>query len=548
MISGDEHTETDQNIKSKSNSNKDNNVDPNTGLLAGVFFYLIVGLFVVWFSKPVRDLIFSNPWPFGIAAAIIVAFLVISFYKRSGLTSSTKHKIGIIIFVVIPALLGLVSAISLIRDDFQIPILRLIFLLIVCLLPATMYYLFIASRKSSLLQEFFSNLSRLGLFKRQSITNEEGSTVKQETEMERSIRVMSYIQKFEAVYGPIPGELAEEIITATNPDEQNPQVPKFHRHAAGGTLGGIFTPETTIPVVIATLLIGFGWFITLPPWTAGDVPEDTTIIEKLGHVLCPTKLTVHFAFLGAYFFALQMMFRRYVLKDLRANAFMATTMRIILAVIGTWAILQGVTLMDIMDKEINENSSQMLVIGFVIGAFPPVAWEMIQIAFRKATGAKYLVPSLSSEMPVSELDGLTVWHEARLQEEDVENVPNMATADIVDLMLHTRFPPDRIIDWVDQAILYTQLGIDKRKADEQGLTIQKTRRLQLGAHGIRTASALLEAYDKSKKHNDLDTFENLITSDGRSYIRTIVDTLSTIPNLGLIQEWKYLEVKTASDS
>ena len=34
----------------------------------------------------------------------------------------------------------------------------------------------------------------------------------------------------------------------------------------------------------------------------------------------------------------------------------------------------------------------------------------------------------------------------------------MASADIVELMLNTRLPADRIIDWVDQAILYTTSG------------------------------------------------------------------------------------------
>ena len=59
-------------------------------------------------------------------------------------------------------------------------------------------------------------------------------------------------------------------------------------------------------------------------------------------------------------------------------------------------------------------------------------------------------------MPLNRLDGLTVWHETRL--EDIENVHNMATADIVDLLVDTRIPADRVIDWIDRAILLTQLG------------------------------------------------------------------------------------------
>src|SRR5262245_60180283 len=41
------------------------------------------------------------------------------------------------------------------------------------------------------------------------------------------------------------------------------------------------------------------------------------------------------------------------------------------------------------------------------------------------------------------------------------SVPDLATADIVDLMLNTKIPPHRIIDWIDQAILLTYLGVEK---------------------------------------------------------------------------------------
>jgi hypothetical protein len=54
---------------------------------------------------------------------------------------------------------------------------------------------------------------------------------------------------------------------------------------------------------------------------------------------------------------------------------------------------------------------------------------------------------MMSQLPVSDLDGLTVWHEARLEEEeDIENIPNMANADLVELLLNTRLPSERIID------------------------------------------------------------------------------------------------------
>jgi len=176
------------------------------------------------------------------------------------------------------------------------------------------------------------------------------------------------------------------------------------------------------------------------------------------------------------------------------------------------------------------------VLGFVIGVFPRVLWQLIRGAVKTFGGSVFHVPSLQTELPISQLDGLTVWHESRLEEEDIENVPNMATADLVDMLLNTRFPPDRIVDWVDQAILYTHLGPSKENARSD------PRREALRSQGIRTASALIEAYNRSEDHGDLDEFEKILkdTNSNRSPIRSLVDTMQTNPNLRLVQTWRGL--------
>jgi len=175
---------------------------------------------------------------------------------------------------------------------------------------------------------------------------------------------------------------------------------------------------------------------------------------------------------------------------------------------------------------------RLLVVGFVIGVFPRVVWQVVQAAVKRFTGAAVLLPSLQAQLPISDLDGLTVWHEARLEEEDVENIPNMATADLVDLMIDTRFPAERIIDWVDQAILYTHLGPEKEEGDKP------RQRDLLRMHGIRTASALVEAFYRSEQRNERQAFEKILESEGRSPMRPLVDALATNPNLKLIQTWR----------
>lgn len=51
-------------------------------------------------------------------------------------------------------------------------------------------------------------------------------------------------------------------------------------------------------------------------------------------------------------------------------------------------------------------------------------------------------------------EGINLYHRARLMEEGVENIENLAHHDLVDLILRTRIPVSVLIDWVDQAILY----------------------------------------------------------------------------------------------
>jgi hypothetical protein len=160
-------------------------------------------------------------------------------------------------------------------------------------------------------------------------------------------------------------------------------------------------------------------------------------------------------------------------------------MRIILAVIGTGVAVEAVRL---LNPAVSNRS--LLVVGFTIGVFPKVAWQVVQTAFRQITGL--VVKGLRTDSPLSALDGLTVWHEARLEEEDIENIPNMATTDVVELFLNTRIPPNRLIDWVDQAILYTHLSPGGDEKDRGAKELEEQRRRELRSLGVRTATSLVE--------------------------------------------------------
>jgi len=165
--------------------------------------------------------------------------------------------------------------------------------------------------------------------------------------------------------------------------------------------------------------------------------------------------------------------------------------------------------------------------------FPSIAWQFIQGAC-KAVMRKL---GLSKEVLPSDLDGLTVWHEARLKEEGIENIPNMANAEIADLMLRTRFPPDRIIDWVDQAILFTHLGPDQ-EGDRKG----GKRKDLLRLYGIRTATSLIQAFEAAQnRKDDAKEVEKILSKALRSHVRSFLDAIATEPNLSLICAWQGIE-------
>lgn len=419
--------------------------------------------------------------------------------QRSWLARAGKIQGALVIGSVGLLIVGTVKALWLLPAVDQVVALRLAFLLVLCALPGIMWYAFLASRKASLLNVFFSNLERLGLL------DQRGS----EQPDARRRRVYTYVQRFEAMYGRVDDRVCRDLLQGRfRPDHTLPGLAQAAR-------GSGFSPS----VATATALVTLGWLITLPP-----TPESVNsalahapgiVTEPWLAALYPAQGPVAFAFLGAYFFSLQMLFRRYVLRDLRGSAYLAVSMRIVLAVVGTWVVMGALQAREVPSPE-------LLALGFGIGFFPQIVVRFVAAVVKRLT--RFAVEGEETRLPLIELDGLTVWHVARLQEEDIENMPNMATANLVELLLQTRFPPHRIVDWVDQAILYTHLGPESHKAREA-----------LRSCGIRTASALLKAAEDRDRNGGRLAFEGIL---GSGALRVLETTLTTNPNLALIQRWR----------
>jgi hypothetical protein len=302
---------------------------------------------------------------------------------------------------------------------------------------------------------------------------------------------------------------------------------EFHPYSSEQARDQASLATAAVPVSLAVIVLSIGWLLALPP--INEFPIDDVTTPRWLLALTPNATPATFAFLGAYFFSMQLLFRRYVRSDLRGSAYVAVVLRVLLAVIGAWVI-------STVGQHAGWNDqSQLLLLSFVIGVFPMVTWQVIRGAASKAF--KIALPSLESRLPLERLDGLTVWHETRLEEEDIENVQNMATADIVDLLVNTRFPATRIIDWVDQAILLTQLGPDAATNAEAN-----SARRRLAKHGVRTASSLLKTSADSAHNREADVFTKvLVDLDGNPTVPSIVSAIQTNSNLARILRWRGFE-------
>ena len=161
---------------------------------------------------------------------------------------------------------------------------------------------------------------------------------------------------------------------------------------------------------------------------------------------------------------------------------------------------------------------------------------------------KYL-PRLTSDYPLDQLDGLNLWYEARLTEEGVEDMQNLTTMNLVDVILHTRVPPGRLVDWTDQAFLLIHL----EPADHGGLTGRRrasppgaggaTARLQLRRVGIRTATDLLKAFSVEQPQPDGSLVRDFKLPDGvtapldEGQLRLLVKVLTQEPGLNPVRNW-----------
>lgn len=272
-------------------------------------------------------------------------------------------------------------------------------------------------------------------------------------------------------------------------------------------------PGLAAPVIVATLLVTAGWLlVTLPPY-----PPAAGLSGM-------TRRALMFGFFGAYYFALNMAFRRYLRADLNPKAYSQVVVRLLVT-----AIL-AVVLSDLLPPAA---LGPLSGVAFLTGVVPETAMVYIRQLVQRALLTRAL-PSTEDAHPLSRLDGVNLYDRSRLLEEGIENVENLAHANLIELILRTRIPTARLVDLFDQAILYAHLA----SQDEEPVQERRT----LRACGIRTATDLLAAHERlgCLGRRELQAFLDLLgkTDGGVPRLAVILQVIRDDGWVVYLQQWR----------
>jgi hypothetical protein len=439
---------------------------------AGLSFWLVVGWLIagIFFSSPAY-------WIAGLAGVVLLALIGVFLAKRD--SSVPASQLVSLLLVLTIGVIGpaaavyfggdVHAAVDLIREreDDELAFLTLIgrglqwaFIAVASVVPALLFFLFDRVKLVTLRQTF-------------------------EREMFRFDPGVATLSDVRARYGPLMDEVyGQEPALDTGVEELNESGHPVERNA------GRILPDRRAPVMVATLVITIGWIVAL---LNPDVEAPLENAQQIVLLFEPQRSPVVFAFLGAYFFALNSILRSYVRSDLRPKSYAHIAVRILLAVIFAWVL----ELLFVSTVQETTGKETLLVLAFVAGVLPETLLVRLQEVARHFVGRQGRLPALSERYPLTNLEGIDIYDRARLLDEGVGNIEGLAHHDLPALMMHTRIPVGRLVHWTDQAILFLHVAATAENVpdDDSETQTSEERLLKLKQYGIHTATDLEAAFD-----------------------------------------------------
>ncbi|AKI99827.1 Hypothetical protein AA314_01454 [Archangium gephyra] len=286
-------------------------------------------------------------------------------------------------------------------------------------------------------------------------------------------------------------------------------------------------PTRRSPLLIATLVLALGWTLTMlngAPPADGDSP-----VDFLGFFQ-PLQSTLPFGFLGAYAYALTTTFRSYARRDLQPKVYSHITTRVFTVMVLAWVLEESWLIVPGSQVDQPALAPALHTLAFLTGIIPETGLvfigEVLRTTLRrmKRSAKEPGLQLVDPHEPLTSLEGIDIYDRARLQDEGVTNVQALARHDVVELMLQTRVPAPRLLDWVDQAILHLHCNVGGQSDGGPDSLLPTLRR-----YGIRTVTDLLEASEKAEKRGEHDKLLELLSGPASNgsipRLRVVLDAI-----------------------
>lgn len=175
-----------------------------------------------------------------------------------------------------------------------------------------------------------------------------------------------------------------------------------------------------------------------------ELQQGTTVFDSLKVPQDVWRLA-GMSFIGGWFFAMGRLLRRIVERDPTSAA--------------GWTVLRGITVAPLLGALVHfmptsEGSQTPEIVAFLVGAFPTMADRFIVQFARQSFKDER---SSTALRPLANLAGMTLECAERLGEEGIYDAHHLANSNPQTLMLRTPFGLRRLLDWMDEALLYRYL-------------------------------------------------------------------------------------------
>ena len=191
-----------------------------------------------------------------------------------------------------------------------------------------------------------------------------------------------------------------------------------------------------------------------------------------------TALVLGAGFVGAYVWSIDYLILRIANFDLSPLSFLRTSGHVLMTVFVAWVLCQVVAAPGIQEKLA---VAMVLGIAFVSGLYPSLGLNVLIDRLPNWLRLKRDVPqagAISRSFPLDLIDGIDPSIKFRLNQLEIAEVQNLATANPILLYIESPYGLLEVIDWMAQAQLLAELGPE--------------RFLQARAAGVRDMVAFLE--------------------------------------------------------